>query len=94
MFKDKVDYYIINIEKYLRGIDYRIKLEARKTINELNITSPQFMALQILFYNGSLTIGELSQKMSLACSTITDLIDRMEKTDLVIREKTLKISEL
>lgn len=34
-----------------------------------------------------MTIGELSQKMSLACSTITDLVGRMEKTDLVIRKK-------
>lgn len=90
MFKDSIDYFTINIERYLRGIDYRIKMEARKIINELGITTPQFMALQILFNNGNLTIGELSQKMSLACSTITDLIDRMEKAHLVVREKSNK----
>jgi DNA-binding MarR family transcriptional regulator len=37
-----------------------------------------------------MTIGELSQKMALACSTITDLIDRMEKSELVIRKKDEK----
>ena len=37
-----------------------------------------------------MTIGELSQKMALACSTITDLIDRMEKNELVVRKKDEK----
>ena len=56
-------------------------------LNDLNLTIPQFTALQILINHGDMTIGELSQNMALACSTITDLIDRMEKTDLVTRKK-------
>lgn len=82
-----VDTYVEGIENYLRRIDYIIRVEGRKIINELNITIPQFTALQILIRNGDMTIGELSKKMALACSTITDLIDRMEKTDLVTRKK-------
>lgn len=78
------------IEKCLRKIDYIIRREGREIINELNITVPQFTALQILINNGSMTIGELSQKMALACSTITDLVDRMEKTELVVRKKDEK----
>lgn len=34
-----------------------------------------------------MTIGELSEKMTLACSTITDLVDRMEKSGLVVRKR-------
>ncbi len=34
-----------------------------------------------------MTIGELSNKMYLAFSTTTDLIDRMEKNELVVRVK-------
>ena len=34
---------------------------------------------------GDMTIGELSQKCCLACSTMTDLIDRMEKIQVVKR---------
>ena len=37
-----------------------------------------------------MTIGELSKSMALACSTITDLIDRMEKAGLVVRKKDEK----
>lgn len=75
------------IEKYLRKIDYIIRKEGRGILNDFNITVPQFTALQILINNGNMTIGELSQKMALACSTITDLIDRMEKSELVSRKK-------
>ena len=79
-----------NIEKYLRKVDYIVRLNGREILADFNITVPQFSALQILIHNGTMTIGELSQKMALACSTITDLIDRMEKNDLVIRKKDEK----
>lgn len=81
---------IINIEKYLRKVDYIIRVKGREILNDFNITIPQFTALQILIHNGELTIGELSKKMSLACSTITDLVDRMENNELVVRKKDEK----
>ncbi|MBC8589535.1 MarR family winged helix-turn-helix transcriptional regulator [Wansuia hejianensis] len=90
MNDDVINENVAEIEKYLRKVDYIIRLEGRQIINQLNITIPQFTALQILIHNGNLTIGELSQKMSLACSTITDLIDRMEKSQLVARRKDEK----
>lgn len=72
---------------YLRKVDWIIRKKGREILNDINITDPQFIALQHLINDQELTIGELSQKMSLACSTITDLIDRMEKSELVIRER-------
>jgi DNA-binding MarR family transcriptional regulator len=79
--------YVENIEKYLRKVDYIVRKKGREILNDFNMTIPQFTALQIIVNNESLTIGDLSQKMGLACSTITDLIDRMEKTELVIRKR-------
>lgn len=81
---------VVNIERYLRKVDYIIRLKGREILKDFNITIPQFTALQILISNGDLTIGELSQKMGLACSTITDLIDRMENNKLVVRKKDKK----
>lgn len=78
---------VINIEKYLRKVDYIIRRKGREILKDFNITIPQFTALQILMNNEGMTIGELSQKMSLACSTITDLIDRMERNELVNRKR-------
>ncbi|MDR7870669.1 MAG: MarR family transcriptional regulator [Tissierellaceae bacterium] len=90
MSNKRIDENVAEIEKHLRRIDYTIRKKGREIISEANITIPQFQALQILIHNEKLTIGELSQKMALACSTITDLIDRMEKSELVIRQKSEK----
>lgn len=78
---------VADLEKSLRHISGIIKQKGREILSDYNITPPQFVALQWLWENGDLTIGELSTKMFLACSTTTDLIDRMEKNKLVIRVK-------
>ncbi len=56
-----------------------------KLLTNYPITPPQFVALQWLLEEGDLTVGELSNKMYLACSTTTDLVDRMERNGLVAR---------
>jgi MarR family transcriptional regulator, organic hydroperoxide resistance regulator len=79
--KDKVQ----SIEYLLRRICFSIKKKGRTILEEFNITPPQFDALQYLVNNGDMTISELSSKLFLAPSTITDLVDRMEKSGLVER---------
>lgn len=80
---------IADTEKRLRYIAGVIKQNGRKILNNYPITSPQFIALQWLLEEGDLTIGELSNKISLAFSTTTDLVDRMEKNELVVRVRDL-----
>lgn len=75
------------VEKDLRYISGIIKQKGREILSNYTITPPQFVALQWLFEDGDMTIGELSNKMFLACSTTTDLVDRMEKNNLVVRVK-------
>lgn len=75
------------IEKELRYISGIIKQKGREILSNYKITPPQFVALQWLFEEGDMTIGELSNKMYLAFSTTTDLVDRMEKNNLVKRVK-------
>lgn len=78
---------VADIEKDLRYISGIIKQKGREILSDFTITPPQFVALQWLFEEGDMTIGELSNKMYLACSTTTDLVDRMEKNSLVKRVK-------
>lgn len=73
------------MEKELRYISGIIKQKGREILNSYTITPPQFVALQWLFEHGDMTIGDLSNKMYLAFSTTTDLVDRMEKNNLVMR---------
>ncbi|MDQ0270036.1 MarR family winged helix-turn-helix transcriptional regulator [Cytobacillus purgationiresistens] len=78
---------VADIEKDLRYISGIIKQKGREILSNYTITPPQFVALQWLLEDGDMTIGELSTKMFLAFSTTTDLVDRMEKNDLVKRVK-------
>ena len=76
---------VASMEKELRYISHLIKQKGREILSNYTITPPQFVALQWLHESGDMTIGDLSNKMYLAFSTTTDLVDRMEKTELVKR---------
>ncbi|QIZ68572.1 MarR family winged helix-turn-helix transcriptional regulator [Geobacillus subterraneus] len=76
---------VAELEKLLRYIAANLKQRGREILTNYPITPPQFVALQWLLEEGDLTVGELSNKMYLACSTTTDLIDRMERNGLVSR---------
>ena len=56
------------------------------------MTPPQFVALQFIVKEKEdpISIGDLSRSMGLAFSTVTDLIDRMEKLGFVERRKDEK----
>ncbi|MFB4210737.1 MarR family winged helix-turn-helix transcriptional regulator [Shouchella sp. JSM 1781072] len=74
-----------DIERSLRKVADLVRQKGREILTHFPITPPQFVALQWLNEYGDMTIGELSDRMHLACSTTTDLIDRMEKNELVTR---------
>ena len=57
---------VADIEKDLRYISGIIKQKGRELLSNYTITPPQFVALQWLFEDGDMTIGELSNKMFLA----------------------------
>lgn len=78
---------ITDIEKAIRNISWIVKQKGREILNDFTITPPQFVALQWLNENNEMTVGELSSKMYLAYSTTTDLIDRLESNELVMRVK-------
>jgi DNA-binding MarR family transcriptional regulator len=76
---------VYEIERLLRDVSKEMRRKGREILVDFSITPPQFEALLLLQEHGDLTIGELSQKMYLAYSTTTDLVDRMERNELVER---------
>ena len=76
---------VATVEKELRYIAAIVKQKEREIVSDYAITPPQFVALQWLEELGDITIGELSNRLYLAFSTTTDLVDRMEKNELVKR---------
>lgn len=77
--------YTGELEWLLRHVSAVIRKRGREILADFNITPPQLTALQVLQRSGNITIGELGERMYLAYSTATDLIDRMERNELVVR---------
>lgn len=88
--KVQIDPKFIKIETDFRKVCSKIRKKGREMLADYEITPPQFTALMELIEHGDMTIGELSNKMYLACSTVTDLLDRMERNLLVVRVKDEK----
>ncbi len=59
----------------------------RKIINEYQLTIPQFCVLKHLGKLGGLQLGELASCCHLSRSTMTGVIDTMEKSKIVVRAK-------
>lgn len=81
---------IAGAELGIRKIAGVIKQNGRKILKNYPISSTQFIALQWVIEEGDLTIGELSNKIGLAFSTTTDLVDRMEENKIVKRVRDSK----
>ncbi len=82
--------FVTKVEQLLRHVATVIMHRGREHLEDYNITPPQFTALLSLIDAGEITMGDLCQKLYLACSTVTDLIDRMEKNGYVERFKDSK----
>ncbi len=66
--------------------------ESRRITKELarraDLTGPQLTVLKLLEEVSDLTLSELSEKIRAQNSTVTGIIDRMEREGLVVRERS------
>jgi DNA-binding MarR family transcriptional regulator len=56
-------------------------------LSELGLTYPQYLVMIVLWEQDGLTVGELGARLDLASSTLTPLIKRLERQDLVVRKR-------
>lgn len=79
------------IERDLRMSDFIIRKKGRTILKDYDISPAQFRTLQVIInHNDEMNLSELSEKMDMACSTVTETLKRMEKLELVKREKDEK----
>jgi DNA-binding MarR family transcriptional regulator len=78
---------ITEIMQSLRRIFKAIQDYSYDVSDKFGTTGPQLWALKTISQNESLPLGELGRRMYLHPSTITGLIDRLEKKDLVERDR-------
>ena len=59
----------------------------QEDLEKLDLTPPQFYVLATIGYAGGLAFSEIGQKMMVTVSNLTGIVDRLEKKDVVARER-------
>lgn len=67
-----------------------VKQSMVQQFNEMNLTGPQGMMIGILSHDGEMKISDLSEKIGLSNSTVSGIIDRLEKQGLVERTRSIE----
>jgi len=81
---------IYEILQNLKIVQRAIKHQMHDHFKSLNMTAPQGMMVFMLSKKGPMKISEISEKMSLSNSTVSGIVDRLEKMDYVKRERSEK----
>ncbi|AGA70514.1 transcriptional regulator [Desulfitobacterium dichloroeliminans LMG P-21439] len=75
------------LEEDIRRSNTVISRRGQALLAEMGISNPQFNTLLALYEFGPLTMGDLGKHLFTACSTATDLADRLERFGLVERKR-------
>ena len=78
------------LEETLRRANTILFKRGRSILIGMEISALQFNALLTIREFGPLTMGDLGKHLFVACSTATDLADRMERAKLVERVRDSK----
>lgn len=80
-----------DVDQVLEAIIY-LYTESRRITKELarraDLTGPQLTVVKMLEQIGDMSLSELSDKIRAQNSTVTGIIDRMEREELVKRERS------
>jgi len=81
---ENIDEVLVALRRVIRATDLYSKHLAKTT----GLTAPQILLLQTIRDKGEVTIGELANDISLSQATVTTILDRLEKRELVYRERS------
>ena len=71
----------------LRKITQAIDLHSKHLYKKFGLTGPQLIILQELS-KGEMTVSGLARAISLSQGTVTDIIHRLEKKELIIKKRS------
>ena len=81
---------IVETMQSLRRIFKATQNYSQEVCREFGVTGPQLWALRTISQNKSISLGELGKAMYLHPSSITGLIDRLEKRGFALRNRDRK----
>jgi DNA-binding MarR family transcriptional regulator len=76
-----------NVLISLRRIIQAIDLHSRQLARQHGITTPQLIILKQIQGQEAMTVSEVARQVSLKQATVTDILNRLERNGLVLREK-------
>jgi MarR family transcriptional regulator, organic hydroperoxide resistance regulator len=78
----------IQVFKAIKQVKEAFKQNMAGQLKDINLTGPQGMLLGILLHNDEMKISDLSDKVGLSNSTVSGILDRLEKQGLVERTRS------
>jgi DNA-binding MarR family transcriptional regulator len=81
---NNIEEVLVALRRVIRATDLHSKHLAKTT----GLTAPQILLLQTIRDKGDATIGGLANQISLSQATVTSILDRLEKKELVYRERS------
>lgn len=78
----------ILIVKKMKVILFSFKKNMANKFNPFNLTGTQGMLIGIVHRHGQMKISDLSEKMGLSNSTVSGIVDRLEKQELLKRVRS------
>ena len=79
----------IEVARLFQEVMQLFKHNMSKLFNEKGMSAPQAMVLGLLSKKKKLKITELGSELCLSNSTVSGIIDRLEKHEMVIRERSI-----
>jgi MarR family transcriptional regulator, organic hydroperoxide resistance regulator len=83
-----IDPIFIQVTKRLRQITHELNTHSKFLQEHFGITIPQLITLREIYEHGPLSFSELTKILTLNNSTVTGIVDRLEKHNLVQRTRT------
>jgi MarR family transcriptional regulator, organic hydroperoxide resistance regulator len=76
----------IEIQTLIRSISKNFKDYIHNFFKEINLTVPQIILIKELYFNPDISLHELSKRLGLSNSTVSGIVSRLVKQNIIIRE--------
>jgi len=81
---DRISQVLTSLRQVIRATDLHSSHLARTA----GVTAPQLLLLQAIQSRAGATVGELAAQISLSQATVSTILDRLEKRELIYRERS------
>lgn len=76
-----------SIIKLLKKMSRAAEVQSKQLVSKHGVTGTQLTLLRLIATHNELTVGEIAKKLELSNATVTGVVKRMEKNNLVLRTR-------